>query len=322
MENGRVVFACYRTAWLPVRVSHASISNGTGGKTMLERRIKSLVWLATILGLVAFTQASAAEPASPAVEVKFFLNPPEVLDASHHPNHALRKAFQVVEEPMMIRMQFLDGPVHELHKEGWNIRFRKLQGEDHIELTFKRRYPVDGHLATALAKAASQGFDAAENDYEPELEWGYQKQTLTFANEKRAGDATMQDLNLPAAEEAQKFATGKKMSDKLRHWKKEGWAQGILASARVYGPVEGWRWRGRHPEVDDKIAIEVWALPAANGTGTEPIVEISFKEKKNHATATAKREKLLKFLEKNGWLLKEDVLKTELILTRSSQANR
>jgi hypothetical protein len=303
-------------------VIHAAISHGTGGKTMLARQIKSLVWLATVLGLVAFTQASAAEPASPAVEVKFFLSPPEVLDASHRPNHALRQAFELVEEPVAIRMQFLDGPGHELHKEGWNVRFRKLQGEDHIELTFKRRYGVDGHLATALAKAASEGFDAAENDYEPELEWGYHKQTLTFANDKRAGDTTMQDLNLPAAEEAQNLATGKKMSNKLRHWKEEGWAQGILSSARVYGPVEGWRWRGRRTKIDDKIAIEVWALPAANGTGIEPIVEISFKEQKNDAKASAKREKLLKFLEQNGWLLNEDVLKTELILTRSGQLTR
>jgi hypothetical protein len=289
---------------------------------MVERRIKSLVLLATVLGLVAFTQASAAEPASPAVEVKFFLSPPAVLDASYRPNHALRKAFEVVEEPVTIRMQFLDGPGHELHKEGWHVRFRKLQGEDHIELTFKRRYRVDDHLATALAKAASEGFDAAENDYEPELEWGYHQQTLTFANEKQAGDTTMQDLNLPSAEEAQKLATGKKMPGKLRHWQEDGWAQGILASARVYGAVEGWRWRGRHTEIDDKIAIEVWALPAANGTGTEPMVEMSFKEKKNDAKTSAKREKLRNFLEKNGWLLKEDVLKTELILTRSRQPTR
>ena len=60
--------------------------------------------LATTLGLVAF-RALAAEPASPAVEVKFFLNPTTVLDAHHQPNHALRTAFQVAAEPVTIRMQ-------------------------------------------------------------------------------------------------------------------------------------------------------------------------------------------------------------------------
>jgi hypothetical protein len=145
---------------------------------MLERQIKYLVLLATVLSLVAVTRAPAAEPVSPAVEVKFFLNPSTVLDASYRPNDALHTAFQVIEVPVTIRMQFLDGPGHELHQEGWNIRFRKDQGEDHIELTFKRRYPVDGHLAMALTKAAQEGFDAAENDYEPELEWRYQRVQL------------------------------------------------------------------------------------------------------------------------------------------------
>lgn len=289
---------------------------------MLERQIKYLVLLATVLSLVIVTRAPATELVSPAVEVKFFLNPSTVLGANYRPNDALRTAFQVSEVPVTIRMQFLDGPGHELHQEGWNIRFRKVQGEDHIELTFKRRYPVDGHLATALTKATQENFDAAENDYEPELEWGYQKQTLTFANEKRARDAGMQDLNLPLAKETQKLATGEKMPDKLRHWKKKGWVKRVLSSARVYGPVEGWRWRGRHAKIDDKIAIEVWMLPTGNGAGTKPIVEISFKKKEYDAKAMAKREKLLGFLKENGWLLEKDVLKTELILEHGGQSNR
>jgi hypothetical protein len=287
---------------------------------MLERYIKHSVLLAAVLCLVAF-RALAVEPASPAVEVKFFLKPPAVLDGNYRPNHALRTAFQVAEEPVTIRMQFLDGPEHELHQEGWNVRLRRVQGEDYTELTFKRRYPVDGHLDAALTKAAREGFDAAEHDYEPELEWGHRKQTLTFSNEERAGDAGAQNLNLPSVGDAQKLAAGEKMPDKLRHWREEGWAQGVLSGARVYGPVEGWRWRGSRKKIDDKIAIEVWALPAANGIGTEPIVEISFKEKE-YDDALAKRERLLKFLKEKGWLLKEDVLKTELILKRSGQLNR
>ncbi|MGH8067500.1 MAG: hypothetical protein ACRERE_20150 [Candidatus Entotheonellia bacterium] len=289
---------------------------------MLERPMKSLVLLATVLGLIAFTGVLAAEPASPAVEVKFFLNPPTVLDANDRLNHALRKAFQVVKEPVTIRMQFLDGPGRELHQEEWNIRFRKLQGNDHVELTFKRRYPVDGPLEAALATAAREGFDAAEHEYEPELEWGYQKQTLTFANEKQAGDAELQNLNLPSAVDARHLAAGDKMPDKLRHWKEEGWAHRILSGARVYGPVEGRRWRGRHAKIDDKINIEVWALPTANGTGTQPIVEISFKKKEYDADAMAQREKLRQFLKQKGWLLEKDELKTALILERSGHPNR
>src|SRR5215510_4612140 len=84
--------------------SFSFISKGKGGKNMWERQLRYRVLLATTLGLVAF-RALAAEPASPAVEVKFFLNPTTVLDAHHQPNRALRTAFQVAAEPVTIRMQ-------------------------------------------------------------------------------------------------------------------------------------------------------------------------------------------------------------------------
>ena len=109
------------------------------------------------------------------------------------------------------------------------------------------------------------------------------------------------------------------MPDKLRHWKEEGWAKRILSGACLYGPVAGWRWRGSHAIIDGDIVIEVWTLPSAERTGTEHIVEISFKKKAYDAQATAKREKLLEFLIEKGWLLKNDVLKTELILERARQ---
>ena len=185
-------------------------------------------------------------------------------------------------------------------------------------MTFKRRYPVDGPLDQVLAKAAQEGFDIASNAYEAELEWGYQKQTLTFANEKRAGDGEQQNVALPSAGDAQHLADAK-MPDKLQHWKEEGWAKRVLSHACLYGPVDGWRWYGSHAEIDDKIVIEVWALPTVDGSSTEHIAEISFKKKKNDEQTMIKRQKLLKFLRKKGWLLEEDVLKTRLILERSRQ---
>ena len=280
-------------------------------------------WLLGIgLGLSAFTQALAAELASPGVEVKFFLNPSLVLDLYHQPNSELRSVFAVTETPLAIRMEFLDSPTHELHAEHWNVRLRKMEGQDALELTFKRRYPVCDGLKAALTTAAQEGFGAAERDYEPELEWGYEKQTLTFANEKQAKGGKAHTLQLPAVEEAQKLVAGANLPGKLRHWKEDGWAKHILSSARLYGPVDGWRWRGRQAEIDDTIALEVWAVPNANGSGTEPMVEISFKKKEYDERAATKREKLRALLEEKGWLLKEDVLKTERILQRSGQSTR
>jgi len=100
--------------------------------------------LAAVVGLVTAAVVLAGEPASPAVEVKCFLNPTSVLDEDDGPNDALRAAFALMQEPLTMRMQFLDGPGHELQQEGWNIRFRRVHGEGQVELTFKRRYPVGG----------------------------------------------------------------------------------------------------------------------------------------------------------------------------------
>ena len=106
------------------------------------------------------------------------------------------------------------------------------------------------------------------------------------------------------------------MPGKLERFRPGRWAKDILSGARIYGPVEGRRWTGRHRDIDDDISIEVWTLPGASGTDTERIVEVSFKKKERSDKAVAKREALLKLLEQKGWLLPRDVLKTTLILER------
>ena len=59
--------------------------------------------------------------------------------------------------------------------------------------------------------------------------------------------------------------------------------------------------------------------PVAGGTGTQHIVEVSFKKKQGDASAVAKREALLKLFEQKRWLLEGDVLKTALILERGKR---
>jgi hypothetical protein len=282
---------------------------------MSGRQLKHL--LGTVLVLVACSPVWAAQPVSPDVEVKFFVDPSKVLDADQLPSQALRKAFHLAPKPVGIRMEFLDGSNHDLDREGWNIRFRRIQGQEHVELTFKRRYRVDGGLDATLAKAAREGFDAADNDFQPELDWGYQKQTLTFANRKQAGYVGEQDLALPSAREARALAENE-MPAKLRHFKHQDWARQVLAGGRIYGPVNGWRWRGSHAEIDDKIAVEVWELPASSQTRTQRMVEISFKVKEYDKEAIAKRQKLMALLKDRGWLLEKDELKTELIIDSGS----
>lgn len=276
---------------------------------MNRRRISHLAWLAGLLVLVQLN-AAAAEPASPGVEVKLFLDPRVTLDARSQPSRDVLAAFQVTGNPVTIRMQFLDGPGLELHKAGWNVRFRTVQGKGEVELTYKRRYPVPSSLDAALARAERDGFDVDEKD--AELEWGYQQETLTFSKEETKAST---NPTLPLHANARSLAVNE-MPGKLRRFRADGWAKSILSGARLYGPVEGRRWTGRHPGIDDEIFIELWTLPGACGTGTERIVEVSFKKKQRSDKAVEKRDILLELLEQKGWLLPRDVLKTALILER------
>ena len=278
---------------------------------MNRRLIPHLACLAGLLVLVLLN-AAAAKPASPGVEVKLFLDPSLTLDARNQPRRDVLAAFQATGNPVTIKMQFLDGPGLELHKAGWNIRFRTVQGKNEMELTYKRRYPVPSGLDAALAGAERDGFDDDEKDYEPELEWGYQQETLTFSNEK-SKEST--NPTLPSLANARTRAVNE-MPGKLQRFRANGWAKGILSDANIYGPVEGRRWTGGLPDIDDAISIEVWTLPGTCGTGKERIVEVSFKKKERSDKAVAKREAFLQLLKQKGWLLPRDVLKTTLILER------
>jgi len=280
----------------------------------MNQRACLVFWLLAVLGFVSLG-SEAAQSTPLAVEVKFFLDPVKVLDANHQPNQALRTVFAVQpDQSVRMRMQFLDGRGQELHKAEWNIRFRKIDEDKDVKLTFKRRYPVADTLDATLARAAQDGF-AKDPDYERELERGLTAETLTFSNPKK-GDATGKgNLTLPSADVARAQAI-EKMPGKLKRENSEGWAKQLLSTAVVYGPVNGQRWKGNHKDVDNKIDIEVWVLPPATGSGTERIVEISFKKKDYDESAKAKRKKLRELLQDKGWLLEEDVLKTKLILDR------
>ncbi len=117
---------------------------------------------------------------------------------------------------------------------------------------------------------------------------------------------------MPALEDA-RAAVIKELPGKLDRHKKEGWARGLLAEGHVYGPVFGKRYTGewQGPELD----FEVWAVRTKSGDGFQPVVELSFKADKE-ADAAGFRDKLMQFVREQGCLLEEDVLKTEMILTR------
>ena len=168
--------------------------------------------------------AAAAEKAVavPDYEVKVFLDA-KVLDVEFEPREDLEHLLKLSGSNRKIAMQFLDSRPPKIQGEGWGVRVRKFEAEQICELTFKRRYPL-GKLALsdALATAAADGFDASERDYEAQVEWGYNKQTLSFTLKKQFKVKGHREMNLPPAEIIRAAALDE-IPGKLDRWKKAGW---------------------------------------------------------------------------------------------------
>ncbi|MEI0737265.1 hypothetical protein VQ056_12330 [Paenibacillus sp. JTLBN-2024] len=81
----------------------------------------------------------------------------------------------------------------------------------------------------------------------------------------------------------------------------------------AHGPVSASRYTGIFDGLETDI--ELWPIVGADGSGTENIVEISFKTD-DYQTAASERAKLMKLLEDKGWLIPADSLKTNLVLER------
>jgi hypothetical protein len=279
----------------------------------MAARPRSTAILILIVGhLLVAGAAYAGPPAVPDYEVKFFLDPAKVLDNLNEPTKAVHDALGLSSSVKKLRMLFLDSKTHDLHEVGWNVRLRTIEDEEGIELAFKKRFRVgDQPLSQILEQAASEGFGADDGNYRAQVEWG-SRRTLSFTRKKTVHVKGVKGMELPEEADA-RLAAVAEIAGKLDRARPGGWARGILAEAHAYGPVKGRRWSGKPDGL--KLDFEVWEVRMADGKGTEPIVELSFKED-DGAKAEAGRTGLEHFLKAKGWLLGKDVLKTELILQR------
>jgi hypothetical protein len=259
--------------------------------------------------------ANAVSPAVPNYEVKLFMNPTVTLNSSQDLNSAVRNYFGMPSTKTKMSMQFLDTTGQAINTQGWNVRVRKMENfsDDEFELTYKKRYAItNGAIDTALATAATAGFDRTETDYAAQIEWGDQKQTLSLSNQKTVhhnGYSGMELLSKSdAISEAVSHAPGK-----FENWVDRNWGIDQLNASQKYGPVDGKRWIGTWQ--GSPIYIEVWQVLNATGTGYEYIVEASCKT--TSRTDAANRSAQLKStLTTQGWLWPTNVLKTQLILDR------
>ena len=243
-------------------------------------------------------------------EFKLFMVPEQVLTANHD-LAARPTADFAISEIVTMRVQFMDSTKLDLNAEGWNTRIRKKKEGKKFELTYKKRYPITTTIAAAIRQAAQDGFDGG-NKYEAQVEWGYQKQTMSFSLNKDVKLDAYGNMAMPELRDAQKVCRDN-VPDKLDDWHAPSWGSNILNNSHAFGPVNATRYVGVWEGT--KIYIEVWQIRAKNGVGYEYPVEISFKAD-NEESGIALQAKLITFLKNRNWFLPEDKLKTQMILER------
>ncbi|WDQ33978.1 CYTH domain-containing protein [Paenibacillus marchantiae] len=272
----------------------------------------SIVTLGSGLTFLEAPQASAAANAVPAYEVKFLAKPELVLNTDGTPRSEVIQTLGLNSTARNISAEYFDTNALNLNQAGWDVRFRKKDDKNNYELTYKKRYPViNGDVNAALTLANQEGFNASDDNYEAEIDWGYGKQTLSFSNTKKV-DTNATGVQLPSQQEALSMLLDK-LPGKLKNWSSSNWGKQQLTASRAYGPITFQRYEGTWN--GQELTLEVWPIRNAAGTGVENIVEISFKTADSTAVSGL-RTQLMQVLANKNWLIPADGLKTQLILER------
>ena len=257
-------------------------------------------------------------------EVKFYLEAERLVGPGDRLSRELTAGLGIGQPPKRLRMQFLDDDLS-LHRSGWNIRFREIDGRSGLELTYKRRYrlrecPVDQPEGCdevsrederkALGSAADEGLELDREDVQAEVEWGYAKQIMTVSRRTRLPPEGAFALDLPALARSKELAglgapaalgTGLLAP-----------AAGLLGRSRISGPVDGLRWEGRLESKD--VVAELWWINVDGPTRPpRPVLELSLRDGSRDDAAEVRR-RIRSYLSDRAWLRTEDLLKTEMIL--------
>ncbi|MFF9848028.1 hypothetical protein [Streptomyces litmocidini] len=269
--------------------------------------------LAVAAALLAPTSpAYAAANAVPTYEVKINLTT-AALDASFAPSTAVRSAFGITGSAKARSYGYYDTDALALDAEGWSVRLRHKSGSS-FEETYKKRFSVtNGDIDAALTTANAAGFDSGDTTYKAEVDWGYAKQTLSFSHEKSHSSSGYSGTAMPTSTTGRTWLVDD-IPGKLENWNSAGWGETTLQASRAHGPVTSKVYGGAWGPSDD-ASIEVLPVVGANGTGTEYVVELSFKTA-SYADAADLHADAVAVAESHGWLYHGDILKTQLILDR------
>ncbi|MCD1261314.1 hypothetical protein B5M42_021165 [Paenibacillus athensensis] len=246
-------------------------------------------------------------------EVKLLMDPAVVLGSDHKLKSGVRSVFGMPDKVTKMNVQFMDTDDQDIYDAGWIARIRKMEGESDFELTYKKRYPITGgNIDAALTLANTEGFDATDTNYDAQVEWGYLNQTLSISNDKTGSKSGYSGMDLPSTSDSRDLLIDD-LPGKMDDWLYNGWGEDMLDDSRKYGPVLAKRYTGTWSGM--KTYIEIWPIVNAAGTGTDYVVEISFKTT-SRTTASQKHDDLIAYLQTQGWFLAQDSLKTQLIMDR------
>jgi hypothetical protein len=265
-----------------------------------------------VLALTAGVVSQASPNLTPDFEVKFLLDSTVVLNPEHELSDELLSAFAMPPTVTKINVMFLDTDNKALYQARWIARIRKTEGKRSFELTYKTRYPIEGEdIGAALTVANGDGFSVSnDNKYEAQVEWGYEKMTLSISHDKKASDSGFSGTSLPGFEAARGMLADE-APEKFNNAGGENWGKNVLQAARIYGPILTTRSVGKWKGI--KITVEVWPIVIAAEGRTEYIVEASFKAD-TETEARDGRRAVQDMLSGMGWLSPRDSLKTQLVL--------
>ncbi|KAH8722629.1 hypothetical protein GQ44DRAFT_774887 [Phaeosphaeriaceae sp. PMI808] len=256
----------------------------------------------------------------PDYEVKVLLDPSSVLESNNKLKNDVTSAFNISSGNKKMNVQFVDTNEQDIYKKGWNLRIRKSEGDEELELTYKKRYEINAefssaakdHIDAALQVAQQEGFDSTTR-YEAQVEVGYRKQTLSISYSEEVSETGLTGMSLPLEEDSRKFLSNN-APDNFKNWSSSGWGTDQIAKSIIYGPVNAKRYKGTLGDI--KLFIEVWLIRTSKtDPALVPIVEASFKTP-DLEKALKGRAKLIDALEKPGWFLPGDALRTKLIMER------
>jgi len=257
-------------------------------------------------------------PAAYNFEMGFFLDPSKVLKRSNQwaLKDSVADAFNI-DKSVAFEVVFLDSLDKKFDALHWDIRFRSTMDVKGYEITYKKRYPIavslgtpPANISSVVAQAQQDGFDSEATNYAAQIDVLWSKWTLSFSLNKFGKEVGEADGKVPTDDDMRKFST-ELLPGKLVNAVPD--AAAIVKNCHVYGPVEGLRFFGTFMELE--IELEIWKVLNADKTGYEYLVDLSFKNGPLQDSNSI-HEALRAYLIGMDWILPQDILKTNIILSR------